>query len=182
MSSSASNAGGTVAVAAPEGARNGATLKVTSTSFRDGQAIPMDYVFTGCGGKNTSPQLAWTGAPQGTQSYVITMFDPDAPTGSGFWHWLAFDIPAKTTNLEQGVGSSESPAGGHGGYTDFGMNSYGGPCPPKGHGQHHYTVTVYALDVPTLSGASKGITGARLVFSMRGHILAMGSITGLFGH
>jgi len=182
MSSSTSGAAAQVSVAAPEGAKDGGTLRVTSMSFGDGQAIPMDYVFTGCGGQNRSPQLAWTGAPAATKSYVVTMFDPDAPTGSGFWHWLAYDIPASVTSLDAGAGASESPAGGHGGYTDFGMNSYGGPCPPKGHGRHRYTLTVYALDVDTLPGASKGITGARLVFSMRGHILAMGSITGLFGH
>jgi Raf kinase inhibitor-like YbhB/YbcL family protein len=169
-------------VAAPELPPGSAQLNASSTSYGDGQTIPIAQVFTGCGGQNRSPQISWTGAPAGTKSFAITLFDPDAPTGSGFWHWLVFDLPATATSLDENAGVGDSPAGGHSGYTDFGMNGYGGPCPPKGHGQHHYILTVYALDVPSLTGADNGITGARLVFTMRGHILAHGSITGLFGH
>lgn len=172
----------TVAVRAPEAPKHGRTMAVTSQSIRDGETIAMDNVFTGCGGKNVAPQLSWTGHPEGTKSFAITCFDPDAPTGSGYWHWLAFDIPASVTSLAAGAGNDASPAGGKSGYSDFGMNSYGGPCPPKGHGLHHYTFTVYALDVPSIQGANDKTTGATLIFMMRGHTLASGSITGTFGH
>lgn len=169
-------------VRAPDGAKNGATLQVTSRTFTDGAKLQSEQVFQMCGGKNVSPQLSWSGAPQGTKSYAITCFDPDAPTGSGYWHWLVFNIPSSVTSLDAGAGQSDSPAGGESGYSDFGMNSYGGPCPPKGHGDHRYIFTVYALDVDRIPGASNKTTGATLVFSMRGHVLASGSITGLFGH
>ena len=172
----------TVSVRAPEGPKGGASLKVTSSSFKEGAAIPMENVFTGCGGKNTSPQLSWAGAPAGAKSYAITCFDPDAPTGSGYWHWIAFDIPGSVTSLAAGAGNDESPAGGKSGSSDFGMNSYGGPCPPKSDIPHRYIFTVYALDVDSIKGASDKTTGATLTFMMRGHCLASGSITGTFAH
>jgi Raf kinase inhibitor-like YbhB/YbcL family protein len=172
----------TVAVRAPKPPKQEAWLTVTSPSITKGAKIPMDNVFTGCGGKNVAPALAWSGAPAGTKSFAITCFDPDAPTGSGYWHWVAFNIPGDTTSLNAGEGNDELPAGGKGGFTDFGMNSYGGPCPPKGDGDHHYTYTVYALDVDTIDGASDKTTGATLVFMMMGHVLATGTLMGRFGH
>lgn len=172
----------TVAVRAPQAPKNGSSMTVTSESIINGGSIPLENVFTGCGGKNTAPQLSWKGAPAETKSFAITCFDPDAPTGSGYWHWLAFDIPASVTSLNAGDGNDKSPAGGRSGYSDYGMNSYGGPCPPKGDGPHRYTFTVYALDVPSLTGANEKTTGATLVFNMRGHVLATGSIMGTFGH
>jgi Raf kinase inhibitor-like YbhB/YbcL family protein len=172
----------TVRVRAPQSPRSSTPLTVTSTSIREGEMIAMQHVFTGCGGKNVSPQLAWRGAPAGTQSFAITCFDPDAPTGSGYWHWLVFDIPGSTTNLEAGAGESDSPAGGHTAYSDFGLNKYGGPCPPKGDDAHRYIFTVYALDVPKLEGATAKTTGATMNFLMRGHVLATGTITSKFGH
>jgi Raf kinase inhibitor-like YbhB/YbcL family protein len=165
----------TIPVRAPDPAKHGNSLRVSSQSFADGDAIPMDNVFTACGGKNISPQLTWSGAPDGTKSYAITCFDPDAPTGSGYWHWVAFNVPASVTSLTAG----ESPAGL--GYTDFGVAAYCGPYPPKGDVIHRYIFTVYALDVASID-ASKGTTGATLVFTMRGHVLATGSITGTFRH
>lgn len=167
-------------VAAPQPPKRSASIKVTSTSFQDGAAIPRDYAFTACGGKNVSPQLAWADFPTETKSFAITVFDPDAPTGSGYWHWVAFDIPRTVTSLKEGDGGSERPAGGTGGYTDFALHSYGGPCPPKGDAPHHYHFTVYALDVDKLPGVGPGTTGATLVFSMRGHVLAQGSVVGTF--
>jgi Raf kinase inhibitor-like YbhB/YbcL family protein len=172
----------TVPVRAPDPAKNASSLRVTSKAFADGGDIPMENVFTGCGGKNVAPELTWVGAPDGTKSYAITCFDPDAPTGSGYWHWVLANLPASVTSLAAGDGNSDSPKGGQGGYSDFGMHSYGGPCPPKGHGKHHYTFTVYALDIEKVEGASGGTTGATLVFMMRGHVLATGQITGTFGH
>jgi Raf kinase inhibitor-like YbhB/YbcL family protein len=172
----------TVSVRAPDAPKHGQSMQVTSSSFAAGESIPLDFVFTGCGGKNTAPQLAWSGAPDGTKSYAITCFDPDAPTGSGYWHWLAFNIPASVTSLEAGAGNDESPAGGTSSMNDYGMRAYGGPCPPKGDGDHRYIFTVYALDVDRLPNATEKVSGATLCFLMRGHVLATGSIVGRFGH
>lgn len=171
-----------VSVRAADAPRSGVTLRVSSASFRDGGLIPMDHVFTGCGGKNVAPQLAWSGAPDGTKSYAITCFDPDAPTGSGYWHWLAFNISPDVTSLEAGDGNAKSPGGGKAGYNDFSQSTYCGPCPPKGDGEHHYTFTVYALDVDKVEGIDARTTGATVVFNLRGHVLAQGAITGRFGH
>lgn len=171
-----------VSVRAADPPRSGAALRVSSESFQDGGVIPMANVFTGCGGKNVAPQLSWSGAPDGTAGYAITCFDPDAPTGSGYWHWVAFDVPAKVRSLAAGDGNASSPGGGTAGYNDFGQSTYCGPCPPKGDGEHHYTFTVYALDVDRLAGVDEATTGATVVFNMRGHVLAQGSITGRFGH
>ena len=167
-----------VSVRAPDVPHSGASIQVTSTSFTEGGAIPMEYVFKGCGGKNTSPQLSWTGAPAGTKSFVVTCFDPDAPTGSGYWHWVTFNIPANVTSLAAG---DAKLGGGKAGRNDYGEVGYGGPCPPKGDGQHRYIFRVYAPDVDSI-GASEGTTGASVTFMTRGHVLATGAITGKFGH
>jgi Raf kinase inhibitor-like YbhB/YbcL family protein len=169
-------------VRAADAPRGGAKLRVSSESFEDGGVIPIAHVFTGCGGRNVAPQLGWSGAPAGVRSYAITCFDPDAPTGSGYWHWLAFDVRASVTSLRAGDGNANAPGGGRAGYNDFGQSTYCGPCPPKGDGEHHYTFTVYALDVDRLAGVDENTTGATVVFNMRGHVLAQGSITGRFGH
>jgi Raf kinase inhibitor-like YbhB/YbcL family protein len=170
----------TVSVRAADSPKNDKRLAVTSSSFAEGQTIGMDFVFTGCGGKNQSPQLSWSGAPSGTKSFAITCFDPDAPTGSGYWHWLAFDIPASVGHVDAGAGTDRSPGGGTG-RNDFGVSAYCGPCPPKGDHPHRYIFTVYALDTDSL-GADDSTSGATTMFMMRGHILAQGSITGSFGH
>lgn len=172
----------TVSVRAPEPPKQGHAIKVASSSFSDGDTIGMDFVFNGCGGSNQSPQLSWSGAPAGTSSFAITCFDPDAPTGSGYWHWLAFDIPASVSKLDAGAGTGRAPAGGKSATCDYGISSYGGPCPPQGDAPHHYIFTVYALDVPSLSHATEKTSGATLIFMMRGHVLAAGTLTGTFGH
>jgi len=149
-------------------------LAVTSTSFKDGQTIPDTAVFDGfgCTGGNRSPQLSWSGAPAGTKSFAITIWDPDAPTGVGFVHWVLFDIPATTTSLPEGAGAkSDAGVGGIHGTTDFGTQAYGGPCPPPGHGPHHYHFELFALDkllpmepdapLPELLNALKGNTIAK---------------------
>jgi Raf kinase inhibitor-like YbhB/YbcL family protein len=168
----------TTEVRAPERPRGGATITVTSETFQEGGTIPRACAFGGCGGDNESPQLSWSGAPAGTRSFAITCFDPDAPTGSGYWHWLLFDVPASVTQLAYGEGT---PKGSTTGRNDYGQSEYGGPCPPGGDGEHRYIFTVYALDVPSLDGIGEGVTGASLVFTMRGHVLATGTISGRFG-
>lgn len=122
-----------------------AHFSLTSTDLKQGQPIPMQ--FWGCTGTGISPQLSWSGAPAGTRSYAITLFDPDAPTGSGFWHWVAWDIPASTTSLPE---AATLPAGAVSGRNDGGGFGYTGPCPPVGDITHHYHFTVIALNVPSL--------------------------------
>jgi hypothetical protein len=142
----------------------------------------MVYQGFGCAGENQSPELSWTGKPTGTKSYVITMFDPDAPTGVGWWHWLVFNIPASVDTIPEGAGqlsSSQLPSGSQQGYTDFGSNSYGGACPPVGDSPHRYVITIYALDVEKLATGAE-TTGAKLAFLMQDHILAEVKVLGRY--
>jgi Raf kinase inhibitor-like YbhB/YbcL family protein len=129
---------------------------VASATLHDGDTLPLAQVYKGssCDGGNRSPALAWSGAPEGTRSYAVTMFDPDAPTGHGWWHWLAYDLPARTTSLPEGAGDANSPAlpaGARHARNDFGSLGYGGACPPAGHKPHRYIITVYALPAAHLS-------------------------------
>ena len=107
----------------------------------------------GCTGENTSPQLSWSNAPEETKSFAITMYDPDAPTGSGWWHWVVFDIPNDVNRLAPNAGNIEKglmPPGAIQSITDYGVPGYGGPCPPENHGIHQYIITVHALKVDKL--------------------------------
>ena len=152
-------------------------LTVESRSFGNNQPIPKRYVFSGfgAGGDNVSPHVKWSGAPAGTKSFALTIWDPDAPTTVGFWHWTVFNIPAGVTEIEEG----KLPHGAMQGYTDFGSMEYGGPAPPPGHGPHHYHIRVYALDLDKLP-LDKSATGAMLMFMMGGHILAQGELVGIY--
>ena len=144
-----------------------------------GQAT-LQEVFNGmdCTGKNLSPALSWTDAPEGTKSFAITLYDPDAPTGSGWWHWVVFDIPATTKELPMGVGSPKQgslPAGAVQSMTDFGAPGYGGPCPPVGHGPHTYILTVHALDVERL-GLDQTATAPMVGFNLGMHTLGKATL------
>ena len=133
----------------------------------------------GCTGENVSPQLSWENAPADTKSFAITMFDPDAPTGSGFWHWVVFNVPATTTDLKTGAGDAAKnllPAGAIQSVTDFGQPGYGGPCPPQGHGLHTYIITVYALKSAALAGLDKTTMPALVGFNIHFNTLAKASI------
>lgn len=107
----------------------------------------------GCEGGNISPALTWKNAPNGTKSFAVTAYDPDAPTGSGWWHWVVFNLPADTTSLPQGAGDTltgKMPKGAVQGRTDFGTQGWGGPCPPKGDKPHRFIFTVFALKTDKL--------------------------------
>jgi Raf kinase inhibitor-like YbhB/YbcL family protein len=128
---------------------------LTSPQIRSGGRIADEQVFNGfgCQGGNVSPALSWKGAPAGTRSFAVTVYDPDAPTGSGWWHWVVFNIPANSTGLAKNAGNSEAglaPAGTVQSRTDFGKPGFGGPCPPAGDKPHHYQFTVYALKTDKL--------------------------------
>jgi Raf kinase inhibitor-like YbhB/YbcL family protein len=136
----------------------------------------------GCTGKNLSPQLSWDNAPSGTKSFAITIHDPDAPTGSGWWHWVVFDIPATAAELKQGAGDVSKnllPAGSIQGLTDFGQPGYGGPCPPQGDKAHQYVITVYALKTDKLGLNSKA-SPAMVGFYLNSNVLAKATITAYY--
>ena len=127
--------------------------------------FPTKFILNGfgCTGQNVSPLLTWVNPPAGTMSFSLQVYDPDAPSGSGFWHWAVYDMPASTTGLAQGAGNSPTtlPPGSFGGNTDFldtgatgGNGNYGGPCPPVGDPPHHYIFTLYALSVPQVEAAA----------------------------
>jgi Raf kinase inhibitor-like YbhB/YbcL family protein len=127
-----------------------ADFSVTSPTFKPGDSLKNEQVFNGfgCSGKNISPQLEWSEPPAGTKSFAITAYDPDAPTGSGWWHWVVFNIPPTVRKLDLGAGqlkSKKMPKGAIQSRTDFGKAGYGGPCPPPGDKPHHYHFRVYAL-------------------------------------
>jgi Raf kinase inhibitor-like YbhB/YbcL family protein len=132
----------------------------------------------GCTGNNQSPQLSWKNVPDGTKSFAITMYDPDAPTGSGFWHWLVFDIPATSSELVTNAGNVQlnlAPKGAIQSKTDYGINGFGGPCPPEGHGFHQYIITVYALKTDKL-GLDANINPAIVGFNLWNNTIAKASI------
>ncbi|MCC7122099.1 MAG: YbhB/YbcL family Raf kinase inhibitor-like protein [Gammaproteobacteria bacterium] len=163
------------------------SLILTSDDFAEGDYLKQPHVLSaaygfGCDGDNLSPQLAWSGAPAETKSYAITCYDPDAPTGSGFWHWVVANIPAQVAALPRGAGdpaSGRMPVGALEVRTDFGKPGYGGPCPPPGAHVHRYIFTVHAVSMtqlPVTADTSAAIVGFYLNFNT----LAKASLIGLF--
>ncbi len=134
----------------------------------------------GCNGRNISPELDWRDAPAGTKSFAITVYDPDAPTGSGWWHWIVTDIPANVTRLRSGVSGKKMPAGAVEIENDYGTAAFGGPCPPKGDKPHRYVFTVYALDVPSL-GLKSDTNAPAAGFMINAHTLQKASIISYYG-
>jgi Raf kinase inhibitor-like YbhB/YbcL family protein len=160
---------------------NPAPLKVHSQVVQEGKPIPTSAVYTGAGGQNVSPDLSWDAPPPGTQSLAITCYDPDAPTTVGFSHWVMFDLPPDLRSLPAGAGApGKAPKGAVLGFTDYGESAYGGMAPPPGDPPHRYHFTVWALDVPQLQ-SGPNTTYAKFRFLIRGHVLAQGVLTGLFG-
>jgi Raf kinase inhibitor-like YbhB/YbcL family protein len=155
-----------------------------SPDIANAQRIAQPFLKDGWGqsGEDKSPALTWTDPPEGTKSFVVTCYDPDAPTGSGFWHWVVFNIPGDATGLPQGIGKDGSglPAGAVQSRTDFGDPGYGGPAPPQGHGDHRYIFTVHALKVDKLDLTPE--TSAAVVgFNCHFQALATASITPVYG-
>ena len=130
-----------------------AEFMLVSTEVKSGSPMGIAQVYTACKGQNISPALSWSGEPTGTQSFALTIYDPDAPAGAGWWHWMVFNIPAMVHSLAAGAGnegSKDLPAGAGQGRNDFGVSQYSGPCPPVGDHAHHYEITVYAVTVANL--------------------------------
>ncbi|MDP3655335.1 MAG: YbhB/YbcL family Raf kinase inhibitor-like protein [Rhodoferax sp.] len=159
-------------------AAQAADFKVASTSQVNGSFPPAQFANAmGCTGKNLSPQISWQGAPQGTKSYVVTVYDPDAPTGSGWWHWVVANIPATVTELKEGAASDGGamPQGVVSVRGDNGMPGYAGLCPPAGQ-THNYVITVHALKVEKLD-LPPHVTPAMLGFMTLGTGLGKATLT-----
>ena len=160
-------------------------FKLSSPDIKANQMIPKRFEFNGfgCSGENKSPALKWSGAPKGTKSFALTVYDPDAPTGSGWWHWVGINIPVNVTNLPADAGALNSttlPGGAVQGRSDYGTAAWGGTCPPKGDKPHRYIFTVYALktdklDVP--ADATAALTG----FMIHANSLGKASFTAKYG-
>lgn len=158
------------------------SFTVTSEDVATGEPLPMEHVHDSAGGANRSPQLSWSDVPEGTQSFVVTCFDPDAPTPSGFWHWCAVDLPGDTRSLARGAGASDAdlPGGFHV-RTDFGAAAYGGAAPPQGDMPHRYFFVVHAVDVPSL-GVDASVSPTVVSFHLAFHTLGRATITPTFAH
>jgi len=162
-----------------------AEFQLTSPTIKPQGTIGKAHIFSGfgCSGDNVSPELRWGHAPKGTKSFAVTMYDPDAPTGSGWWHWIIFNIPPDITALAAGAGQPDSagaPQGSRQSMTDFGQPGYGGPCPPPGHKPHRYIFTVFALKIDQLPLKSEA-SGAMVGYYLNQNALAKASFTGFYG-
>jgi Raf kinase inhibitor-like YbhB/YbcL family protein len=159
-----------------------AEFVLSSTEVKSGSPMGLAQAYTACSGQNISPALSWSGAPSGTQSFAVTMYDPDARAGAGWWHWTVFNIPAAVQGLAAGAGSegsSDLPAGATQGRNDFGVSQYSGPCPPVGDHAHHYEITVYAVKIARLPLDSTA-SGAAVSAALRSNTLATADIVGRY--
>jgi len=156
-----------------------ADITVQSAQFEDGQPIPVSAAHRAAGGQNKSPQLSWSGVPEGTKSLALSCWDPDAPTTVGFAHWVRVGMPPSLAELPEGAGAERGEW--QDGLTDWGEHGYGGMAPPAGDPPHHYQFTVYALDAEAKElGLDEHTTYAKLRFLVRGHVLASGTLTGTY--
>jgi Raf kinase inhibitor-like YbhB/YbcL family protein len=161
------------------------SFSVTSEDVAEGAQMSDKQVYNsfGMSGQNISPQLSWSGFPAETKSFAVTCYDPDAPTGSGFWHWLVIDVPATVTSLPAGAGDASGglPAGAFHVRNDYGTKDFGGAAPPAGDPPHRYVFAVHALDVETL-GIDSDVTPAIAGFNLRFHTIGRGLLIPVFGH
>ncbi len=162
-----------------------AGFKLASPTVKPGSTLTEAQVFNGfgCTGKNVSPALEWSGAPAGTKSFAVTVYDPDAPTGSGWWHWVVYNLPASATGLPEGAGNADGkalPAGAVQGRTDFGAAGFGGACPPVGDKPHRYIFTVFALKTDKLELPADA-TAALVGYMLNANKLGTASFTAKYG-
>lgn len=154
------------------------TFTLESNTLGGNSTISEEFNGFGCTGENISPQLSWSNPPEGTKSFAITMYDPDAPTGSGWWHWVVFDIPSDVYTLYKNAGNVEMdlmPTDAIQSVTNYGAPGYGGPCPPENHGLHQYIITVHALKVDKL-GLDQNTNPAIVGYYLWNNTIAKASI------
>ena len=162
------------------------SFELHSDDVADGQMMTDNQVYNAFGmtGKNISPSLSWSGFPAETKGFAVTCFDPDAPTGSGFWHWVLVDIPASVTSLPAGAGHASGsglPAQAMHLRNDYGSKDFGGAAPPAGDPPHRYVFAVHALDVPSLE-LEPDTTPAVAGFNLRFRTIARGVLIPVYGH
>ena len=148
------------------------SMQLQSSDFSPGATIPVRAMASDCGGENRSPALSWAGAPKGTKSFALVLHDADAPIAGGFYHWVVYNLPADAHALAAGVKLAANQLG----ETSAGKPSYYGPCPPPGP-VHHYSFTLYALDLPQISSGTPP-TATELERRIAGHILARAVLQG----
>lgn len=155
------------------------SFSVESDDLRDGAPQAAAHAHPSAGGENTSPHLRWSGFPEETKSFAVTCFDPDAPTGSGFWHWVVFNIPGDVTELAAGASPDGLPAGAVEARNDYGEFGYGGAAPPAGDIPHRYVYTVFAVGAESLD-LTKEAAPAYVGFNLTFNTLARGAIRSTF--
>ncbi|MET7990314.1 YbhB/YbcL family Raf kinase inhibitor-like protein [Amycolatopsis sp. NPDC005232] len=160
------------------------SFTLRSTDIAEGETLTTPHLsgIFGAGGEDRSPQLSWEGFPEGTRSFAVTVYDPDAPTASGFWHWAVFNVPASVTELAANAGDANGSGLPEGAVTlkgDGGVKQFLGAAPPPGHGPHRYYFVVHALDVDSLE-IDGDATPAFLGFNLFGHTLARATITAVY--
>ena len=160
-------------------------FELTSPGYKPGDRVHSEQVFNdlGCTGGNLSPALAWKDPPKGTQSYLLTFYDPDAPTGSGWWHWVVYNLPKATSSLPKGAGAEHSsalPPETLQGRTDLGEDAYHGPCPALGDPPHRYVFTIYALKVAKLPVPADS-SGAMVTSIVQEHLLGKAVFVAHYG-
>jgi Raf kinase inhibitor-like YbhB/YbcL family protein len=175
----------TIALATAIPAAQAASFTVTSNTIRPNQNLSIDQVYNGfgCYGRNISPEISWQNPPAGTKSYAVTAYDPDAPTGSGWWHWVVYNIPGNVSGVAENAGTAENstlPSGSVQGRTDFGTSGFGGACPPPGDKPHRYVFTVHALKVDKLDLPADA-TAALVGYMINANRLGKASFTARFG-
>ena len=135
----------------------------------------------GCSGENISPSLSWKDSPKGTKSFAVTIYDPDAPTGSGWWHWIVYNIPKSASHLPSNASATGAlPKGSVESITSYGVAGFGGACPPKGDKAHRYVITLYALDVDRLE-LPQNATAPLVGFNLNAHAIQKSSIISYYG-
>ncbi|HUO94046.1 MAG TPA: YbhB/YbcL family Raf kinase inhibitor-like protein [Rhizomicrobium sp.] len=151
-------------------------MELTSPDVAPGASLAPAQVFSQCGGGNVAPALAWAGAPASAKSFAVTLFDPDAHGGQGWWHWIVYNLPATTHSLARG---GALPQGADAGRNDFGRKEYDGACPPEGSGTHHYQFTVWAMPTATLDVGTNA-TGEAIEPYLKVHAIANATLTATY--
>lgn len=158
------------------------SFSLTSEDVADGEKLDMTHVHDSADGENDSPQLSWSDFPAETRSFVVSCLDPDAPTGSGWWHWMAVDLPVSTTSLARGAGASDEALPGKAFHArnDYGTRDFGGAAPPPGDPPHRYIFAVHAVDVESL-GLTPDVTPAVVAGTLQSHTLARATLRPIYG-